>query len=137
MVAGWWTDWWVGRVAALGGDERRMRRRILVVVTAMMLGAQLGTPLSAAQPSAEQLGAIASYLEANDVQGLRDYLTVYPDLTEGSTTLAVLLRRFLVESVAAETFFRFESDLSDAVNDLEEAPATGTDTPGEPTEPAY
>ena len=54
-----------------------------------------------------------------------------------STTLAVLLRRFLVESVAAETFFRFESDLSDAVNDLEEAPATGTDTPGEPTEPAY
>jgi hypothetical protein len=114
-----------------------MRRRILVTATAMMLAAQLGTPLSAAQPSAEQLGAIAGYLEDNDVQGLRDYLELYPDLTEGETALAVLLRRFLVESIAAETFFRFESDLSDAVNDLEDDPATGPDTPGEPPEPGY
>ena len=131
MSGGW------GRVAALGGDERRMRRRILVTATAMMLGAQLGSPLSAAQPSAEQLGAIAGYLEANDVNGLRDYLELYPDLTEGGTALAVLLRRFMVESVAAETFFSFDSDLSNAVNDLEDEPATDTATPGEPTEPAY
>jgi hypothetical protein len=114
-----------------------MRRRILVTATAMMLAAQLGTPLSAAQPTAEQLGAIAGYLEVNDVQGLRDYLEVYPDLTEGETALAVLLRRFLVESIAAETFFRFESDLSNAVDDLQDAPATDPGTPGEPPEPGY
>ena len=94
-----------------------MRRKVLVTVTAMMLAAQLGSPLSAAQPSVEQLGAIAGYLEANDVQGLRDYLALYPELTEGDTTLALLLRRFLVESAVASTFFRFEPDLSDAVDD--------------------
>jgi hypothetical protein len=91
-----------------------MRRKALVTVSAMMLAASLGSPLPAAPPSAEQLNVIAGYLEANDVQGLRDYLEVYPELAEGSTTLAALLRRFLVES-AASRYFRFEPNLSDTV----------------------
>jgi hypothetical protein len=93
-----------------------MRRKALVTVSAMMLAASLGGPLAAAQPSAEQLGAIAAYLESNDVQGLRDYLEVHPELAEGDTTLAALLRRFLIESTAPR-FFRFQPDLSDAIDD--------------------
>ena len=64
----------------------------------MLLAAQLGSTLSAAEPSLEQLYTVAALLEENDVQGLRDYLDLYPELAEGDTTLAVLLRRFLIES---------------------------------------
>jgi hypothetical protein len=92
-----------------------MRRKILVMASAMMLAAQIGSPASAEQPSTEQLSTIADYLEANDVDGLRAYLDVNPELTEGSTPLAGLLRRFLVESTAGNDYFRFRPDLSDAI----------------------
>jgi hypothetical protein len=92
-----------------------MRRKILVIASAMILAAQLGSPVAAEQPSTEQLTAIAGYLEANDVQGLRAYLDAYPELAEGTTPLATLLRRFLVESMAGNDYFRFRSDLSDAI----------------------
>jgi len=91
-----------------------MRRRILITASAMILAAQIGSPVSAAEPSTEQLSVIARYLEANDVRGLRSYLDIYPELAEGDTALAALLRRFLVES-AGNGYFRFRPDLSDAV----------------------
>ena len=113
-----------------------MRRKMLVAVAAIMLAGQLGSPLSAAQPSAEQLEIIAGYLESNDVRGLRAYLMRYPELAEGQTVLAALLRRFLVES--ASTYFRFEPNLSDTVDNLQDAP-TGGGPSGipEPPEPSY
>lgn len=101
------------------------------MVTAMILGAQLGSPLSAAQPSTEQLTAIAAFLEANDVQGLRNYLNLNPELAEGDTPLAALLRRFLVESAGANRFFRFEPNLSDSSSNR-----SSDHTPGI-SEPAY
>lgn len=110
-------------------DGAAVRRRALVVVTSMLLAAQLGAPLSAAEPTLDQLNTVAALLEENNVQGLRDYLDAYPELAEGDTTLAVLLRRFLVESAAA-AYFDFKPDLSDAVSDSQEA--AGSDTPGEP-----
>jgi hypothetical protein len=107
-----------------------MRRKVLVTVTAMMLAAQLGSPLSA-EPTTEQLGAIAGYLEENDVQGLRDYLALHPELAEGDTPLAALLRRFLVES-AGGRFFQFEPNLSDTVDDLRDEDRPARDAPAEP-----
>ena len=91
---------------------------VLVLVTAMILAAQPGSA-AAAQPNSEKLADIARYPEANDVQGLRDFLYRYPELMEGNTTLANLLRRFMVESLAADQFFRFEPDLSDGVNQVQ------------------
>ena len=111
-----------------------MRRKVLVAVTAMLLATQLGLPLAAAEPSTEQLNAIATYLEANNVQGLRDYLEIYPELTEGNTTLAILLRRFMVESAAAD-YYDFKPNLSDALN--EPGATIGATAPDEPAEQAY
>lgn len=112
-----------------------MRRRVLVTATAMLLAAQLGSPLSAADPSTEQLSQIARLLEANDVQGLRSYLTVYPELARGDTTLAVLLRRFMVES-ATGAYFSFKPDLSDALT-TSDGPSDSAGSPSTPSEPAY
>lgn len=109
-----------------------MRRKILVTASAMLLAAQLGSPLSAAQPTTEQLSLIAAYLEANDVQGLRAYLRAYPELAEGDTPLAILLRRFLVESAGGNDYYRFRPNLSDS--DAGSAPQAG---PPGPSEPGY
>ncbi len=102
-----------------------MRRKAVVTVTAMILAAQIGSRLLAAQPTPEQLGEIAGYLESNDVQGLRDYLDVYPDLSEGDTTLARLLRAFISESADVGTYLGFKPDLSDSFHDLQAGAATG------------
>ena len=87
----------------------------------MVLAAQLGSPVAAEQPSTEQLNAIAGYLEA------------YPELAEGDTPLAALLRRFLVETLAGNDYFRFRPDLSDALNS---EPGGEAGVPSSP-EPAY
>lgn len=63
-----------------------------------------------AEPTSEELGVIAGYLDANDVEGLRAYLKIHPELAEGNTPLAVLLRRFLVESAAPKDFFSYQPD---------------------------
>lgn len=109
-----------------------MRRKILVTASAMLLAAQLGSPVSAAQPTTEQLNLIAAYLEANDVRGLRAYLQVYPELAEGDTPLAVLLRRFLVESAAGNDYHRFRPDLSDSGDFSDSGPQAAPPGPAEP-----
>ena len=86
-----------------------MRRRILVTASAMMLATQLGSPAAAAEPTPEELSTISTLLETNDVEGLRGYLADHPDLAEGDTPLAALLRRFLVESVGGNEFFRYRN----------------------------
>jgi hypothetical protein len=111
-----------------------MRHKILVTASAMMLAAQLGSPVWTAEPTTEQLGIIAAYLESNDVGGLRDYLAEYPELAEGETPLATLLRRFLVESAVGNDFYRFRPDLSDSTADS--PPTLQQGIPASP-EPAY
>jgi hypothetical protein len=93
-----------------------MRRKILVTASAMILAAQFGSPASAAEPTTEQLSAIAGYLEANDVDGLRSYVDSYPELTEGNTPLAALLRRFMVESIGGNDFYGFRRDFSGSID---------------------
>ena len=93
-----------------------MRRKLLIMAQAMMLAARLGNPAAAAEPSTEELSVISRYLEANDVQGLRAYLQDHPELAEGDTPLAGLLRRFLVESVGSNDFFRFRPDRSETTD---------------------
>ena len=94
-----------------------MRRRILVAVTALMLATRLGSGFSAAQPTSEELSVIEDYLNSNDVQGLRDYLREHAELTQGNSSLASLLRRFMVESAAPGDFFRFDPNLSNSLNE--------------------
>jgi hypothetical protein len=110
----------------------------MVTVSAMLVAAQLGSPVSGEEPTVEQLIEITGYLEANDVEALRGYLEQHPELTEGETTLAQLLRRFMVESVDLGTYLGFRQDLSDALGqaetetgaeDVDEGPA---EVPGEP-----
>ena len=109
-----------------------MRRKVVVTVSAMIVAAQLGSLPVAAQPTVAQLGDIAGYLEANDVDGLRGYLDANPDLTEGDTTLARLLRRFLSESADVRTYLGFQPDLSDSFQALQENSAQVG-----PSEPSY
>ena len=108
----------------------------MVTVSAMMLAAQLGSSAYSAEPTTEQLNTIIGYLESNDVQGLRSYIEQHPELTEGDTTLARLLRRFMVESVDVGSYHGFPSDLSDALGEgdlglegIDEGPDA---VPGEP-----
>lgn len=75
----------------------------------MMLATQLGSPVAAAEPTTEQLGMISGLLESNDVEGLRGYLAEHPDLAEGNTPLAALLRRFLVESIGGNGYFGYRN----------------------------
>ncbi|MFT3972568.1 MAG: hypothetical protein QM699_03690 [Amaricoccus sp.] len=104
-----------------------MRRRILVTASAMILATQLGSPAAAAEPTTEQLSTISSLLESNDVEGLRGYLTLHPDLAEGDSPLAALLRRFMVESVGGNEFFSYRnrSGSSDGGDSSDSTPSAG------------
>lgn len=98
----------------------------------MMLATQLGSPAPAAEPTTDELSTISRYLETNDVQGLRSFLDDHPDLAEGDTPLAELLRRFLVESVGGNDFFRFRQGGSDSDDSQPGSSAGGTNTDPDP-----
>jgi len=68
------------------------------MVSALILGAQLGAPAAAEEPSLEQLSRIEAFLSENDIEGLRAYLERHPELLEGDTRLANLLQVFMQES---------------------------------------
>lgn len=93
----------------------------------MILATQLGIPATAAEPTTEQLSTISSLLETNDVDGLRGYLSQHPELAEGDTPLASLLRRFLVESVGGNEFFSYRnrSESNDGTTDSADTPSAG------------
>ena len=82
-----------------------MRRKILVTASAMMLAAQLGSPVAAAEPTSEQLEPSSPPTSRPTTSsGLRAYLDTYPSSREGDTALAALLRRFLVESAVGNDY---------------------------------
>jgi hypothetical protein len=118
-----------------------MRRQVLVTVSAMLMATHLGGALSAAEPNLQQLEVIAELLTEKDVTGLRDYLEAHPELTEGDTYLARLLREFMAESEDLATLLGFQPDLSDGVTaaqrstSLDDDRDGGVDGPG--GEPAY
>lgn len=91
-----------------------MHRQIGILVSAMILGAQLGSPAGAEQPSTTQLREIASLLSSDDYNGLRIYLRAHPDLLVEDTRLSGLLREFLEGSNSAAR--GLDTDLSDALS---------------------
>lgn len=92
-----------------------MKRKFAITVSAMMLAAQLGSPLAAEEPSLEQLTEISALLAGNDVQALRAYLSLRPELLEGNTPLNALLREFMADSEDLAEYLGFEPDLRDEV----------------------
>ena len=113
-----------------------MKRKVGVTVAALILAAQLGSPLAAQQPSLEQLTEVAGLLAENDVEGLRAYIEANPELLDGDGPLAALFRRFLVESEDLATYLGLQPDLSEGVGallgDVETPPEQGSDGGGEP-----
>jgi hypothetical protein len=92
-----------------------MKRKIGVAVSAMIVASQIGSPLWAVPPTLDQLNVMATYLENNDVAALRAFLQENPELLEGDTTLAILLREFMINTRSLSAFFAFEPDLRDAI----------------------
>jgi hypothetical protein len=74
-----------------------VKRRIGATVSAMIVAMQLGSPLSA-EPTVEQLDDIKAMLSENDIAALRTYLKSNPELLDGESQLAALLRQFMLES---------------------------------------
>ena len=97
-----------------------LRRRLSATVSAMIVAMHLGSPI-AAEPSVDQLIEIKEILTQNDVAGLRAYIDRYPELLDGDSQLAVLLRRFMLESRHLPNYL-----LSDSV------PGGGADQTGDP-----
>ena len=90
------------------------KRKLGVAVSAMILAVHLGAPV-AAEPSLEQLTEIATILTDNDVAALCGYLDANPELLEGETQLAALLRQFQRESRDLTSCLGIEPNLRDAL----------------------
>jgi hypothetical protein len=99
-----------------------MKRKVAITVSAMILAAQLGSPIAAQEPSLQHLTQIAALLTDNDIDGLRAYLEANPDLLEGDSQLAILLRRFMAEALDIATYLAFEPDLRDALGGVAALP---------------
>lgn len=81
----------------------------------MVVASQLGAPAVSEQPTLDQLALMASYLEDNDIEALRAFLLLHPELLEGEAPLAAELRRFMDETQNVSGYLAFEPDLRDAV----------------------
>lgn len=108
-----------------------VRRRIGATVSAMIVAFQLGSA-SAAEPTVEQLDDIRGILADNDVSGLRSYLAANPELLEGDTQLAELLRTFLLESKHLPNYLTSDSPLGDAFDGPESEGSDEPDDNGDP-----
>ncbi len=98
-----------------------MRGKLSLAVSAMMLAVQIGSPF-AAEPNLEQLSEIQEMLARNDVAELRAYLLENPDLVEGETRIALLLRRFLAELQNLTNFLSNTSELRSTLGAASDAP---------------
>lgn len=107
-----------------------MRRKLTVMVSALLLATQLGGPLVAAVPTTDELAEIAGYLENNDVEALRAFLLLHPELLDGDTQLSRLLSEFMNASEDMAGFLGLEPDLRDAL--LAPTPEVGIDPPDTP-----
>ena len=93
----------------------------------MIVATQLGTA-QAAEPSVAQLFEIKEILGQNDVAALRTYLEQYPELLEGDTQLAGLLRKFLLDAKHLPNYLLSDSEpgtASEEPNSRSAAPAGG------------
>lgn len=70
------------------------RRKLTSSISALILATQLGSPLLSAEPNLEQLSRIEALLAENDVAGLRAYIERNPELLDGESEMARLLREF-------------------------------------------
>jgi hypothetical protein len=104
-----------------------MNRQIGILVSAMILATQLGSPISAAEPTSDQLREIASMLSSDDYTGLRTYLRANPGLLVEDSTLGNLLRDFLAQPNDARGIDR---NLSDALRHFSSQDSDTTDSPG-------
>jgi hypothetical protein len=102
------------------------RRRLGVAVAAMMVAAQLGTSVAAAPATIEQLAQMAAYLEANDILGLRAFLLLNPDLAEGDTRFAAIMREFLAQTDDATDYLAFDPTIRDALSGTDDDNPTQT-----------
>lgn len=77
-----------------------MKRRYGVLVSAAMLALQLSGDAGAQEATVEldELETISALLDANDVEGLRRYLAIHPELLQGESDLARLLREYMEQS---------------------------------------
>jgi hypothetical protein len=97
------------------GSGESMKTRLGVAVAALMLGAQLGSPAAAQEPSLEQLALISQYIEANDLESLISFIAANPELLEGETALAVRLREFMIAAGDLSRFLAFDPRARDAI----------------------
>lgn len=104
-----------------------MRRKFSITASALILAAQLGSPLAAAEPTLDQLTVIAGFLSNNNVRGLRNYLTEHPDLLDEQSTLAALLRDFMKQSENMNSFLGFQPGLRGALSNLGNGSADSDD----------
>ena len=104
-----------------------LRRRLAATVSTMIVAFHLGTPV-AAEPTVEQLIEIKQILVENDVAALQEYLDIYPELLEGDTELASLLRMFLLQSKHLPNYLLSDSNVSSTLEPAEPPRAAG---PGE------
>jgi hypothetical protein len=121
-----------------------MKRKIGLTISAMILAAQLGTPMAAAEPSLEQLYTIAAILEANDVAALRSFVESNPEILDGEGQLAILLRRFMVASRDLNAYISSGGGVADVLAGFaeitgelptEEGSDPGEDAPGPAPDP--
>jgi hypothetical protein len=103
-----------------------MRGKLSLAVSVMMLAVQIGSPL-AAEPNVEQLSEIQEMLARNDIAELRTYLQDNPDLLEGDTRLALLLRRFFAESRNLTSYLSDRSELRSTLRAASEGPDRDND----------
>jgi hypothetical protein len=115
-----------------------MKRKIGLTIAAMLLAAQLGAPLDAAEPSLEQLYAIAAILEQNDVAALRSFVEGNPEVLEGDGQLAILLRRFMVASRDLNAYLSSGGGMNNLLSDFAQITSEVTieegSDPGDPDE---
>lgn len=96
-----------------------MKRRYGVVISAAMLALQLSGNAGAqvAAPALEELEAISALLDANDVEGLRAYLEIHPELLQGESELARLLRNYMLQSADMTAFLGIAEDATASSDD--------------------
>jgi hypothetical protein len=81
----------------------------------MIVASQLRGPALAEQPTLDQLALMAEYLESNDIEALRAFLLLHPELLEDETPLAGELRRFMAETQNLADYLAFEPNLSEGL----------------------
>jgi hypothetical protein len=83
-----------------------------VAVAALMLGAQLGSPAAAQEPTLEQLELISQYIDAGDLESLIRFIAANPELMEGETAIAIRLREFMIAAGDLSRFLAFDPQLA-------------------------